>query len=332
MDAKIKELNQLMNDYIVKNELEDNIFFEYLEIIYKLNMNLVTILKERFEAIENDYDLTNSSFISINEKINLLKDFYLKNQIDIDIDILIQNGIIDFIERNSGEIPFKLHGLCQRISGKDKIDVSNNGVIIDIPIISHELGHFRTLKMTSLNELNYFFTETIARLDQLQIIDYLKDLGYEKEMEYSKKRIYQNAYNIAKYSEPLFNLLLLYKKLGNLSSSNYQMYYKNVDNYEEKINKAYNRIKKYKYFLDKLAPYIIDTYLSSYLYIKCKENNNYKNNINEFIESFSQNDINKSLKIIGLTNLGKEDQDILLNAVKEMINSITKEEIVTRTK
>jgi len=110
------------------------------------------------------------------------------------------------------------------------------------------------------------------------------------------------------------------------------MFYEDTTNYEQELKVFEGQIKREEFYLDEYVRYVFDTYISSYLFLKYRENTKFLENINKLHEMVKTNNMFEILKSIGLNNLGKEDQDILLNAVKEMIDNITKEENVTRTK
>lgn len=331
MEDKVKELNQLINDYIVKNELEYNNIFQNIWLFYNMTNALNDLLKDFSDISDVKNAVQNSKRFDFFEKIALVKDFYSQYNINLDLDTLIIDGTIEFIESDIDENPFYYNGRNSKINGHKSVKVSNNGTIADVPIFVHELGHFRNQldKTTSMREL---FTEPLARTDELLFLDYLKNFGYEEEVRKLTIYIFQySAYN-ARYAKPVLKMFLLFDELGDISIDSYKMLYEDTTNYEQELKVFEGQIKREEFYLDEYVRYVFDTYISSYLYLKYRENNKFLENINKLHEMVKTNNMFEILKSIGLTNLGKEDQDILLNAVKEMINSITKEENVTRTK
>lgn len=331
MEDKVKELNQLINDYIVKNELEYNNIFQNIWLFYNMTNALNDLLKDFSDISDVKNAVQHSKRFDFFEKIALIKDFYSQYNINLDLDTLISDGTIEFIESDIDENPFYYNGRNSKIKGHKSVKVSNNGTIADVPIFVHELGHFRNQldKTTSMREL---FTEPLARTDELLFLDYLKNFGYEEEVRKLTIYIFQySAYN-ARYAKPVLKMFLLFDELGDISIDSYKMLYEDTTNYEQELKVFEGQIKREEFYLDEYVRYVFDTYISSYLYLKYRENNKFLENINKLHEMVKTNNMFEILKSIGLTNLGKEDQDILLNAVKEMINSITKEENVTRTK
>ena len=331
MEDKVKELNKLLNDYIVKNELEYNNIFQNIWLFYNMTNALNDLLKDFSDISDVKNAVQNSKRFDFFEKIALVKDFYSQYNINLDLDTLIIDGTIEFIESDIDENPFYYNGRNSKINGHKSVKVSNNGTIADVPIFVHELGHFRNQldKTTTMREL---FTEPLARTDELLFLDYLKNFGYEEEVRKLTIYIFQySAYN-ARYAKPVLKMFLLFDELGDISIDSYKMLYEDTTNYEQELKVFEGQIKREEFYLDEYVRYVFDTYISSYLFLKYRENNMFLENINKLHEMVKTNNMFEILKSIGLTNLGKEDQDILLNAVKEMINSITKEENVTRTK
>lgn len=331
MEDKVKELNKLLNDYIVKNELEYNNIFQNIWLFYNMTNALNDLLKDFSDISDVKNAVQNSKRFDFFEKIALVKDFYSQYNINLDLDTLIIDGTIEFIESDIDENPFYYNGRNSKINGHKSVKVSNNGTIADVPIFVHELGHFRNQldKTTTMREL---FTEPLARTDELLFLDYLKNFGYEEEVRKLTIYIFQySAYN-ARYAKPVLKMFLLFDELGDISIDSYKMLYEDTTNYEQELKVFEGQIKREEFYLDEYVRYVFDTYISSYLFLKYRENNMFLENINKLHEMVKTNNMFEILKSIGLTNLGKEDQDILLNAVKEMINNITKEENVTRTK
>ena len=330
MDEKVKELNHKLNDYIIKNDLEYNNIFQNIWLFYTMTRELNETLKE-FSKISNVKDtVKNSKRYDINEKIELIKKFYIQYNINIDIDKLIEDGTIEFIESDIDENPFYYNGKSFKENGHKLIKVSNNGTIADVPIIIHELGHYRNQldnKSTSIREI---FTESLARIDELLFLDYLSQYGYEDEIRKFKIYLLQCSANNAYYSTPVLKMFLLFDELGDISFDSYKMYFKDTKKYEQELKMFEEEINRKDFYLDNYVKYVFDTYISSYLFLKFKENNKFLENINTLHELVKTNNMFDCLKLIGLNNLGEEDRKILLDYVKEYINNLTEEKSKTK--
>jgi len=331
MEEKINKLNKMLNDYIVNNDLEHNPNFQNIWLFYDMSVELNEILKDFTKVPNVRSAVEKSQRVDFFEKINLIKDFYRKYNINVDVDKLIVNGTINFIESNINENQFYYNGRSSKDNGHKSITAPNNGTIADIPIIIHELGHFRNQldgeKSTSVREL---FTEALARTDELLFLDYLKEFGFEEEIRKFTLYLFQCSACNVRATTPILKMFLLFDELGDISLESYKMYYKDTSNYEHEIETLEKNIKEEDFFLDGYIKYLFDTYVSSYLFVKYKENDNFLENINNLHEYVNTKNIFECLQLIGLNNLDKNDRKIMLDSVKEFLTSITEEKIKTK--
>lgn len=330
MEEKIKEINKKLNDNIVTRNLEDNLVFQNIEKFYNLAQKLRVVLNEFDKNVELQVYVDEVEKVSIFEMIEIIKRFYQEYNININVDDLIKTGIIESKLTNSGEEKFDLFGNVHIENYVKVLDFNNNGLIIDVPILVHELGHLRNLgeKLTQENNL---FTESLARFDELLIVDYLEKNGYEEQMKNYKIHFFKRANNSIYMFEIIFKLFFLYDKLGDVSKKSYELLFGKTDNYNQIINDFYDYLKNNpKPPLLQHASYLLDNYISCYLYLKYQENPNYIKDINQLNEKIKTYNLTEILKFIGLKDLGKEDQEKLLNSVKEMIELIIIEKTKTK--
>ena len=330
MEEKVKEINQILNDNVVSRNLEGNIVFQNIKKFYELAQKLRIVLNDFDKNIQLEVNIDEVEKVSVLEMIEIIKKFYKEYNINLDLENLIQTGIISAKLTNTEEIDFDLCGEVSLENNIKVLDFNNNGLIIDVPILAHELGHIRNLgeKLTQENNL---FTESLSRCDELLIVDYLEKNGYEQQMKNYKIHLLKTANKSINYKEVLFKILYLYKTLGDISKENYEFLFKETENYDQIINRVYDYLKKNsKPPLLQPASYLLDTYISCYLFLKYKENPEYLNVINEFNEIIKTESLETCLSFIGLKDLEIESQDILLDSVKEYINDITEEKIKTK--
>lgn len=331
MVEKVKYLNQMLEYNIVTSKLEENIVFQNIENFYNLAKKLRILLNEFNKNIQLIIDVDFVEKVTIFEMIEIIKKFYKEYNIEINLDTLINRGIIDFNLTNTCEEDFELWGLVHLENNIKLIDFNNNGLIIDVPVFVHELGHYRNLNKQKITQENDLLTESLARCDELLITDYLGKNGYEEQMNNYRISLLKQANKTIYYKEVFFKTLFLYKTLGDVSIKSYELLFKNTKDYEQVINNAYKIFKKNKnYQLIQPASYLLDTYISNYLFFKYKGNIEYLKIINELNEKIKTNSLEECLNFIGLKNLGANSQEMMLDAVKEMIDSITLEQSKTK--
>lgn len=324
MQERVRKLNQQLNDYIIKNHLEDNIIFQNIGLFYDMACDLYELLKE-FSKIANIKDaVKNSKRLSFLEKINIIKSFYEKYHIDIDIDKLIQDGTLNFIESDIDDNPYYYNGSNGYDNGHQTVDICNNGTIADLPIAVHELGHYRNQPADGRNQLSSLFTEALARCDEFLFLNYLTDLGYKEDVRKYKIYLLQCSYKNVFYAKPLLKLFLIFKELGSISEESYKIMFKETSDYIHDIKVLESQINLESFDLKSYVHYLFDTYISSYLFLKYKENSSFINNINQLHNFVNDTSMFECLKLIELNDLDIEDQEILINSVKEMKKSVRK--------
>ena len=171
MEKRMKELNSLINDYVVAIGADANLVYANMESIYNINFNIFSILHEKYD--NDDIDVINIKHSSWYENIELIKEFYRENNIDFDIDKVLNDGTIDYKFYEEINMHNLEDGECYYRNGHKGVSVCNNGFITDAAILVHELSHLRNQPDDYRDQLNNFFTEALATLDELLFIDFL---------------------------------------------------------------------------------------------------------------------------------------------------------------
>lgn len=206
---KVEEFLLKYSNNIVLINLD---FFEYLSSFYISKFNTLNI------NFKGQLDYGKFTKITLQEKIDILKQFYNYIKIDIDIDKLISDGTINIFtydnydnENLEEKIKYLYQGSNTYDNGHKVINVTNNGYVTDILIIVHELSHFRNQPDNARGQVNHLFTESLAYADEIIAADFLCKLGYEKEVKEYMKFLFVDKYSILFKQNKLFKILNEYK-------------------------------------------------------------------------------------------------------------------------
>lgn len=325
---EIKQLESNLNDFIVSIGVYNNIVFNQLPFYYNLCIELSETLQKHFNYYEDKIDYSKISKISLFDKLDLIKDFYKNVGISFDIDKYISDGTINFEnydhfydnEDTESKKTFMFgYGLSSYEGEKKLVDVCNNGLITDIPVIVHELSHFRDQPDVKRNQVSDLLTETLAITEEFICCDYLSQKGYKSEMNFFLERQLYSLYKSVEYMKSIYRMLLLYDEIGSISKDNYLYYYENDECYDSDI-------KRLEYFnLQRFVPiswYVLSTALAPYLYCKYKEDSSFMKNIISLHDSINNKDIITCFKEMGLTNFNSNERKQMLECIDKIMSNI----------
>lgn len=239
MDEIVKNIEKEINEFLVS--FNNGQIAENLELFYFLSVGMAYCF-EKFgdshsidiQNIEIDYE--NVSKITLTEKIEIIKKFYKDHNISFDIETHVADGTIDLkygdLNENKRNL---LHGFNYYENGHRLIDVYNYGLVTDLPIMIHELSHYRNQPSTGRNQVSDLLTEVLASCEELIFIDYLSKLGYEKEAILCKKEFLKIAQYRENNNRPILKMIVLFDKYGNISKQSYKDYFKLTTEYDKII-------------------------------------------------------------------------------------------------
>lgn len=325
---EIKELESNLNDFIVSIGGYNNIVFNQLAFYYNLCIELGETLQKHFKDYNEEIDYSKISKISLFDKLDLIKDFYKSVGIFFDIDKYINDGTIGFEnydhfydnEDIEDERKFMFgYGLSSYEGEKKLVDVCNNGFITDIPVIVHELSHFRDQPDVRRNQVSHLLTESLAITEEFICCDYLNQKGYKSDMNFFLERQLYSLYNGVRYMKSIYRMLLLYDEMGSISNENYLYYYENDEYYDIDIK----RLESFN--LQRFVPiswYVLATALAPYLYCKYKEDSSFMKNIISLHDSINNKDIMDCFKDMGLTNFNSNERKEMLESIDKIMSDI----------
>lgn len=315
-----KKINEFLNDFFLHYHPRKRLLFENLKNIY----SLISYLHDNMEPLEvEDIDFREGRESNLEEKINLIEDFYKSIGITFDFNKIIQDGTFEIIRTNSLDdiLNFELTSGHNNYHGDHKsIEVYNNGLLTDSIIWVHEISHYRNQTDNGRGEVNDILTELLAFTESFIYADYLEKQGYQKEATMFKISEYKNLHNVIQLADGYVRIYLLYFLLGEVSKENYNYLFKEDDTYENALNIFENIKNQGKDIILTILWYSIGV-ISIYNYERYKKDNNYIEKIKELNDKIQTNiTLEEALKIIDISL-----DENSLKTIGELINSFNKE-------
>lgn len=301
-DLILDKINEYLND-------NDDIITNNLELIYDINNRILEILsyykdtyEDELKNVKKDLEMK-LPIININQIFKIVDDYIKKYNIDINLEELIDKGIINFVDKytnlqNKREENIEIDGICNH--DKKLIEVNNNGSIIDSATLVHELSHYRDKFNNDIFFTRFLFTEALAISEELIMID-----------DYNEK-VYlflQHIYDLYRYSLEMhytLKMILVYQKFGSISKEDYKLYYGDDLNYNHDYNILVNNYGKdvIKQFIQ-ILKYTLQTLLAITLMYRNRSDNLYYEKIKEYHNQIDKLEVNEYLKLleININNL-----------------------------
>lgn len=270
--TNLKSLEQQVNDYIVDGNFHKHDFFEKIQYYHEVN-NL--LYQKSYDFVIKKRDVYPQTKLSIKDKLKIITGFYKKLDYDIDVEELINKGIIEFSFIEDEDIK----GKSYQVNEKYLIDLTETGFLIDACILVHEISHHKNAPTGQRSITNDMITEGIAYCEELLFIDYLEEIGYQSDVQVRKVGLINGIFEITDGSYSILKMFNLYSQLGSLSKDSYSMLYTD-DNYEMCIEELEEKFLKkdiklyfrmfytFGYFI---AIYLYENYLIDKNYDKIRE-------------------------------------------------------------
>ena len=293
-----------LNDKFNVNNRYPNIFYDALGLFYRLSLfmnNLYTDDKQPFDEYNNLH------YVGIMDNIELIKEYYKINNINLDIDELINNGTINFIEQEDRRYVTK--GLSHSINGNSLIEVWTQGNIFDSIVLIHELSHYKN--RNSKSQVRDLLTEGIAYTEEQLFVDFLEENYYKGIKEIWNKIMNFYAHMCCKKAYKNLKIHYLFDEMGNIDKDTYELYFDDNSNYDEVI-KDFDLY----YNVQTECSYIFGTAINKYLYSEYK-----KGNINiqyiEKLHEIANYDLDVALNYLNLEELYDGNIERLIKSMEE---------------
>ena len=254
--------NTMRSDMVIQSILTESGIVPTLEINgnnHNGSLSCGSISVADLGSNNNNLKINNATLDSYSKVMNICKiqdvfefvDKYNKKfNINLDINKLINDGIIDFDSLEYEKMVSERRDECVELNGQccsdgNSIIVKNYGSLSDAVTLIHELSHYKDIPDKS-NETRFWFTEALAITEELIAVDELNDIDLKEGIIYVKHNVYdklkdeKGRWYIGGTKTPtgtrkiyicqtLLNALKNYKKkqthLKHLYGSNYKYYH-----------------------------------------------------------------------------------------------------------
>lgn len=329
--GKEEIINNFFNEYYAHRYEKDKYIFRYLNKALKLNNFLKVHLKDFITSNKKVMDINKITQFHLNDKIILIKNFYKKMGIDLDLDELINNGIVNIKVSGQDDLPKSdntyYSGKCGNFDDTYYIDIYDNDLISDSPIWIHELSHYIDI-IKPKSDTRELLTESLAFTDQFIFLNYLDDTGYSVDVNQMKLFELSNLYRVIIDANPIIKLFLLFDKLGYISKDNYKLLYgydcdydRVLDLFKKIVIDNSNNALIIHFFLR----YELALALSIYMYYEYLKDNKFYDKINKLRDNFDKS-LEECLEIIDINmdNFSSKVSESIESFINELKNGTDK--------
>lgn len=325
MNTNTKEIdiNELLNDFLNRNNERDDLLLDNVNVFYEMSKFINKQMD--FEIPKSAVDFSKLSKSTFFYNIELIDDFFKTMKIQFKTDEIVRDGTLEII---TTDYEIVMNGINKYIGDHKAITVYNNGYITDSIVWVHEISHYRNQPEGKREQVNCLLTEVVAHAMELIYTDYLENKGYIYEANFGRYDILHSFHAASYKAYILLKIIILYQILGDTSEESYSYLYGKNKHYDELKNEFINIINKGPATMYNAFLYTLSGALSVYMYNQYRKDNNFINNIEELNTSLlNGDDINKCLRIIGITGYNEES----LDKIKEAYD-IFKKDLDVKTK
>ncbi len=333
MEKAIQEVENFLIEYIFNHTRIPNCVLDNLDLFYTIACEIEETLEGEFK---NGITLNPNQLkkVTLMEKIEIVKQYFQEHEIEFDIEKYIMDGTIAFIDYNQLEESEKQFDIRRCFNGNMKkeknhkklIDVSENGFICDIPILVHEISHFRDESTkTSRNQISNLLTEALAYGETLISADYLYELGFSYDAQSIFKFEGNTLYQIAKNYKKVAKLFLVYKKYMNISKTSYQAFFEEIEEYKDYEENIKFLKEHTNYDLIYETWYLLGLFLAPFLLNQYKKDKSYMEKLKKLHIEINKKDFLECLDLMGLENLSEKDRIRIVAAMYEIKEKYFKE-------
>ncbi len=323
---RLKEIECLVNDFFISKDSANQLVINNVEDYY----TLAVILKVCFQTFqkEEEFDFKSKNIAKSNlfKNIEIVSGFYKEYNINFDIDEIIKDGTIEFLNCE----PLRpMYGKSYYENEKRLIDSCNNGLVTDSVTLMHEICHFRNQPLKGRYLTSFTLTETVSYAEEFVFFDYLSKIGYEYESDVYKAKLFNISYKLAVDMCAIYKFAMLFQTLGSLSKESYQFYFRESSNYEQELKIVDDFIKN-KEHPTIASKYIMAVALGLFMYNEYKNNEEFMTNIENLHTMINNERIIDCFKSMNLGSLEADDLEKVYNAVYEEAYLLSNKKILER--
>lgn len=344
LNRKFKKDELYYSKYDCFDKLDDSFIIKYIEdlirskqlygkndFIYdnaeKIFRLIQLIEKRRIEY--SDYKLNIK--MDFDEILENAKCFFNEYNINVNIDELIKNNTIIFIDNNEEK---NCHGSSyyDKVNNKKMINLVKREDILLLAVLIHEIMHYYNQPIDNKRSFSSeYLTEVISYSFELIAMDKYIKTDYEKDAIVILKNTFYSLMHCAYFMYSAILSLCIYKNNDKkLTKEEIEKAIK-FDTYKDEMT---NYIKNRK-ALTKDLWNLIGYYLSIYCFMEYKKDNTFINNIIKLNDSINEQSLEQCLEIININSLDEigtkaiNNLDEYLNMIKSLDNTCEKVKITT---
>ena len=274
---------------------------DYIKDLYSLTGYVIYKYKD---FMNNLNYAPNYTKISLNGAMNLVKKFYDKHNINLNIDELIKNNVLNLINSNKNKddlLGVTTDGTIYKDSDfQSKIEIKLDGSIFDAFIIIHELSHYLNEPNERRNFVSDMLTEALAYSHELIFIEDIKDDKYHNDKITHLKGIMPLMYTYMYNLHDVYKLILLYKTKGNITKKLYSALYK--DNCYEQVLCNFDKYASEKRSIINDTWFVIGLPLAIYNLEEYRKDKNFFDRLKKFNVDINEKNLWDCLKTININN------------------------------
>lgn len=324
-DSKYDQFDKLDDVFVVKY-IEDLVRSKQLyrdnDFIYenaeKL-FNLIRLIEKRYMTIE-PFNL--NCKMTLEEAIKNATDFFNDNNININIEELINDGTINFVDSNMSRNQDGTSYYDEDAKRK-LVELRKREDILMLVVLIHELMHYYNQPNDNNRTFSSeYLTEVISYSCELISIDKYIDTKYKEDVQKIIKNIFYSLLSCANFMYSSILSLCIYKNNNKISKEEIEKYI-NFERYKQEMS---NYIKE-RHNLSKDLWNLIGYYLAIYNYVQYKKDSNHLNKIIELNDNINEKDLLDCLKIIEINSM-EEVASKGLESLDEYIEYINKRRVL----
>ena len=330
-----KEVVEKVMELFSRLELSnDSLLSKYLFSIFYLAQEYYFNFIDNFPNTSIGKNIQPRTNLSINDKIDLIEDFYKTYGFPYSINEAVTNGSLDItVNDYASETDLyagKTLGIAKFEGEHIDVQCGDYGTLFDTVSWVHELAHYNNISKTNEKE-NSLLTESMSFTMTLIYYDYLKERGYTEANDYYIRQFYSNFLIIEEYYFFIM-FLMIYNETGDIDYESFKQILGETEHYNDYIENAYSllleeELEELLWHVLGALRYIIADYISIYLYEEYKEDPSTIERIIRFNEKIKHpTNIVDILNTINLPEVDtKEFHEKVLPSLEKFTNRIKNE-------